>query len=61
VAVDYFTKWIEAMPITAITNENVEKILWKEMEILCQHGLPSALVSDNGTQFASVKIADFCD
>jgi transposase InsO family protein len=59
VAVDYFTKWIEATPITAITADGVEKFLWKE--ILCRHGQPSALVSDNGTQFASVKIADFCE
>jgi transposase InsO family protein len=58
VAVDYFTKWIEAAPITAITADNVENILWKD--ILCRHGQPSTLVSDNSTQFASVKIADFC-
>jgi transposase InsO family protein len=59
VAVDYFTKWIEAIPITSITADNVEKFLWKE--ILCQHGLRSSLVTANNTQFTSIKIAEFCD
>lgn len=29
VAVDYFTKWIEAEPLAIITFENILKFVWK--------------------------------
>ncbi|RDX91253.1 Pro-Pol polyprotein, partial [Mucuna pruriens] len=58
VAVDYFTKWIEAEPIVTITVERVKHFLWKK--IVCRFGIPAEVVSDNGTQFASRVMADFC-
>ncbi|RDY14485.1 Tf2-9, partial [Mucuna pruriens] len=58
VAVDYFTKWIEAEPVAAISTEKVKKFLWKK--IICRFGLPATIVSDNGTQFASKTIVEFC-
>ncbi|RDY07185.1 Gypsy retrotransposon integrase-like protein 1, partial [Mucuna pruriens] len=54
VAVDYFTKWIEAEPIAVISAEKVKKFLWKKFD------LPATIVSDNGTQFASKTTAEFC-
>nr|KYP72882.1 Gypsy retrotransposon integrase-like protein 1 [Cajanus cajan] len=51
VAVDYFTKWIEAEPLTSITAVNVQKFMWKN--IITQFGIPHALISDNGLQFTS--------
>lgn len=50
VAIDYFTKWIEAMPVASITITNIKKFLWEF--IICHFGLPQQLVIDNGTQFA---------
>nr|KYP53812.1 Retrovirus-related Pol polyprotein from transposon 17.6 [Cajanus cajan] len=46
VAVDYFTKWVEAKPLASITAANVQKILWKS--IITRFGIPYALVTDNG-------------
>ncbi|XP_022007353.1 uncharacterized protein LOC110906547 [Helianthus annuus] len=47
VAIDYFTKWVEAKPLAKITAENAKKFLWEH--IVCRFGLPLYLVSDNGT------------
>ncbi|RDX97095.1 Pro-Pol polyprotein, partial [Mucuna pruriens] len=58
VAVDYFTKWVEAEPVATITTERVKRFIWKK--IICQFGLPAEIVSDNGTQFASSTTTKFC-
>ncbi|RDX98920.1 Tf2-6, partial [Mucuna pruriens] len=58
VAVDYFTKWVEAEPMTTITAERVKRFIWKK--IICRFGLPAEIVSDNGTQFTSSTMAKFC-
>jgi len=58
VAVDYFTKWIEVEPVATITTDRVRKFYWKK--IICRFGLPAVLVTDNGTQFASSSVANFC-
>ncbi|KAK2425775.1 hypothetical protein QL285_024519 [Trifolium repens] len=59
VAVDYFTKWIEAEPVATITAEQVIRFYWKK--IICRFGLPKFIVSDNGTQFTSEKVIQFCE
>ena len=46
VGIDYFTKWVEAEPLTSITQQNVKNFVWKS--ILCRFGVPRVLVSDNG-------------
>ncbi|RDX62562.1 Pro-Pol polyprotein, partial [Mucuna pruriens] len=58
IAIDYFTKWVEAEPMAAITAERVKRFVWKK--IICRFGLPAEIVSDNGTQFASSTTAKFC-
>jgi hypothetical protein len=58
VAVDYFTKWVEVEPISSISAEQVKKFYWRR--IICRFGLPKYIVSDNGTQFASEKVVNFC-
>ena len=45
VAVDYFTKWVEAEPLVAITFKNVQSFICKF--IICIFGIPKKLVSDN--------------
>ncbi|XP_076921822.1 uncharacterized protein LOC143583391 [Bidens hawaiensis] len=50
IAIDYFTKWVEAKPISSIIESSIKKFLWEF--IICQFGLPHELVDDNGTQFA---------
>nr|GEW93237.1 hypothetical protein [Tanacetum cinerariifolium] len=48
-AVDYFTKWIEAKPLSKTTGKEVKKFVWDN--IVCMYGLPKIIVSDNGTNF----------
>ncbi|XP_073136939.1 uncharacterized protein [Henckelia pumila] len=58
VAVDFFTKWVEAEPLAKISERDVINFLWKN--IICRFGIPQTLVSDNGTQFSGAKIKDWC-
>ncbi|GJX56561.1 reverse transcriptase domain-containing protein [Tanacetum coccineum] len=46
VAIDYFTKWIEAKPVATITGNQVKKIMWDN--IVCRFGLPGEIISNNG-------------
>nr|KYP33710.1 Transposon Ty3-I Gag-Pol polyprotein [Cajanus cajan] len=57
VAVDYFTKWIEAEPLATITTSNVQKFLWKS--IVTRFRIPYAIITDNGLQFADHKFNKF--
>ncbi|XP_019462945.1 PREDICTED: uncharacterized protein LOC109361868 [Lupinus angustifolius] len=50
VAIDYFTKWIEAEALATITSANIQKFTWRN--IITRFGIPSAIVILNGTQFA---------
>ncbi|GJX09467.1 reverse transcriptase domain-containing protein [Tanacetum coccineum] len=59
VAVDYFTKWIEAKPVTIITDNQVKKFVWDN--IVCRFGLPGEIVSDNGKQFRDNPFKDCKD
>ncbi|KAL0402448.1 UNVERIFIED_CONTAM: Gag-Pol polyprotein [Sesamum latifolium] len=57
-AVDYFSKWIEAEPLAQITENEVIKFLCKN--IICRYGLSRVIISDNGRQFQGGKIQDWC-
>ncbi|GJX49470.1 reverse transcriptase domain-containing protein [Tanacetum coccineum] len=46
VAIDYFTKWIEAKPVATITGNQIKKFVWDN--IVCRFGLPGEIISDNG-------------
>ena len=56
VAIDTFTKWVEAEPVGRITKENTVKFLHG---MVMHFGVPNRLISDNGTQFISKKIENF--
>ncbi|XP_075499328.1 uncharacterized protein LOC142537719 [Primulina tabacum] len=58
VAVDYFSKWVEAEPLAKITEQEVLKFLWKN--ILCRFGVPRRIISDNGRQFQGKGITSWC-
>ena len=47
IAIEYFTKWIEADPLATINARSIQKFIWKN--IICHFDIPKALVSDNGT------------
>ena len=58
VAVEYFTKWIEARAVSTITSKTAQKFFWQN--IVCRFGVPSELTVDNGKQFDSQDFKDFC-
>jgi transposase InsO family protein len=59
VATDYFTNWVEAKPLTHITDTDSKKFVWRN--IITRFGIPRVLVSDNGTQFDIVPFKAFCE
>jgi transposase InsO family protein len=58
VAIDKFSKWIEAHPITNIRSEQVVLFF---TDIVHRFGVPNCIITDNGTQFTGKKFLDFCD
>ncbi|GJW70034.1 reverse transcriptase domain-containing protein [Tanacetum coccineum] len=59
VAIDYFTKWIEAKAVATITDNQVKKFVWDN--IVCRFGLPGEIISDNGKQFRDNPFKDWCE
>nr|GEU95127.1 reverse transcriptase domain-containing protein [Tanacetum cinerariifolium] len=59
VAMDYFTKWIEAKAVAIITDSQVKKFMWDN--IVCRFGLPGEIVSDNGKQLSDNPFKDWCE
>ncbi|GJU02027.1 reverse transcriptase domain-containing protein [Tanacetum coccineum] len=57
VAMDYFTKWIEAKAVATISSTQVKKFVWDN--IICRFGLPGEIVSDNGKQFSGDSFKDW--
>ncbi|XP_042494990.1 uncharacterized protein LOC122074201 [Macadamia integrifolia] len=58
VAIDYFTKWVEARPLARINEQAVEKFVRDDV-IFC-YSVPKVLVTDNGQQFDNLKVRHFC-
>ncbi|GKA75098.1 reverse transcriptase domain-containing protein [Tanacetum coccineum] len=59
VAMDYFTKWIEAKAVAKITGSQVKKFIWDN--IVCRFGLLGEIVSENGKQFSDNSFKDLCE
>ncbi|KAL2227023.1 UNVERIFIED_CONTAM: Retrovirus-related Pol polyprotein from transposon [Sesamum indicum] len=57
VAVEYFSKWVEAEAVSKITEREAINFIWKN--IVCRFGIPRVLISDNGTQFQGRKITSW--
>ena len=56
VAVDKFTKWIEATPVT---NQSATAAVNFFKGITCRFGVPHSIITDNGTNFASEEFKKF--
>ena len=57
VAVDYFTKWIEAKPLATITAQQVQQFICKD--IICRYGVPHTIIIDNGQEFIDKELDKF--
>ncbi|XP_057999421.1 uncharacterized protein LOC131178475 [Hevea brasiliensis] len=54
VAIDYFTKWVEATSYAHITQKTFLKFL--KNNIICRYGLPGEIVTDNAKNLNGSKI-----
>ena len=59
VAVDNFTKWVEAEALASITPTKIREFVCKN--IICRYGVPHAIIIDNDTQFDCKKFKEFCN
>jgi transposase InsO family protein len=58
IAVNKFSKWIEARPISKIKSEQVVLFF---TDIIHRFEVPNSIITDNGTQFTCRKFLEFCD
>ena len=58
IAIDYFTKWVEAEALANIRDVDVKKFVWKN--IITIFGVSNTLISDNRLRFDSRAFRDFC-
>ena len=58
VAVEYFSKWIEAKVLRGITAAAMQKFFWQN--IVCRFGVPKEVTVDNGKQFDCTTFREFC-
>ncbi|RVW56814.1 Gypsy retrotransposon integrase-like protein 1 [Vitis vinifera] len=49
VAIDYFTKWVEAASYARLTSSGVASFI--RSHIICRYGVPHELISDRGVHF----------
>ena len=52
VVIDYFTNWIEAIPLKSLSADDAASAFFKA--IISRHGCPQILIIDNGTHFQSI-------
>jgi hypothetical protein len=58
VAVEYFSKWVEAKPLLRITSATIQKFFWQN--IVCRFGVLHEVTVDNDKQFDSFDFKEFC-
>jgi len=59
VAIDYFTKWVEATSYSSITKSVVVRLIKKE--IVCWYGLPRKIIIDNATNLNNKMMKEICE
>ncbi|XP_057522615.1 uncharacterized protein LOC130802624 [Amaranthus tricolor] len=59
VAIDYFTKYVEAEALSSITDKQVYQFIWRN--IITRYGIPRVIITDNGRQFFSKNTMECCD
>jgi len=59
VIIDYFSKWVEAIPLREVKTSDVIKFV--KHHIIYRFGVPRRIVHDNGPQFVSQTFQRFCN
>jgi hypothetical protein len=58
VAVEYFTKWVEAKPLVNIATVGLKRFFWQN--IICRFGVPREITVNNTKQFDCHLFKDLC-
>ena len=56
-AIDYFTRWVEAIPLCKVNEDAVIDFL--QENIMTKFGVPISLAFDNASYFSSIKLTGF--
>jgi len=59
VAIDYFIQWVEAASYANMTKQVVVKFI--KNQIICRYGVPSRIITHNGTYLNNKMMKDLCD
>ncbi|XP_059291522.1 uncharacterized protein LOC132045007 [Lycium ferocissimum] len=59
VAIDYFTKWVEATSYKSVTKKVVADFVQKN--IICCFGVPESIIKDNGPNLNSHLMKNICE
>jgi hypothetical protein len=57
VAVDKFTKWVEAKPIRKLDGKTALKFV---KDIVVRFGIPHSIITDNGTNLSQGEVEEYC-
>ena len=58
VAIDYFTKWVEAASYANVTKQVVVRFI--KNNIICRYGIPRKIITDNGSNLNNIMMKDMC-
>ncbi|XP_015159543.1 uncharacterized protein K02A2.6-like [Solanum tuberosum] len=59
VAIDYFTKWVEATSYKAVTKKVVDDFV--RNNLICRFGVPESIITDNGANLNSHLMKEICE
>ncbi|XP_024634522.1 uncharacterized protein [Medicago truncatula] len=59
VAIDYFTKWVEAASYANVTKQVVVRFI--KNNIISRYGVPNRIITDNGTNLNNNMMKELCD
>jgi len=57
-ATEYFTKWVEAIPMISTKGPKIADFI--SHHIICQFGIPTQIVIDNGKSFKNKEVLALC-
>jgi hypothetical protein len=55
--IEYFTKWVEAKPVTNVCSATIKKNFWQN--IICRYGVPRHITVNNAKYFDNAMFKDF--